>query len=57
MAIVHLDFGPGELKSSFGMQKFIELLKDNKQTGDSVLVQSKGMKTIYISSIIKIIKK
>jgi len=32
-------------------KKFIELWTDEKQTGDSALVQSKGMKTIYINSI------
>ena len=32
-------------------QKFIELWTNKKQTGDSVLVQSKGTKTIYINSI------
>ena len=37
---------------SSGMQKFIELWTDQKQTGDSTLVQSKGTKTIYINSII-----
>ena len=32
-------------------QKFIELWMNQKQTGDSALVQSKGTKTIYINSI------
>jgi len=32
-------------------QKFIELWTNQKQKGDSALVQSKGMKTIYINSI------
>ena len=30
------------------MQKFIELLTDQKQTGDCALVQSKGKKMINI---------
>ena len=33
------------------MQNFIELWMNQKQTGDSVFVQSKGTKTIYINSI------
>ena len=37
-------------------QKFIELWTNQKQTDDSVLVQSEGTKTIYINSI-RIIRK
>ena len=33
------------------MQNFIELWTNQKQTGDSALVQSNGTKTIYINSI------
>ena len=32
-------------------EKFIELWTNQKQTGDSALVQSKGTKTIYINSV------
>ena len=38
-------------QSSSGTQKFIELWTDQKQTGDSALVQSKGTKMICINSI------
>ena len=31
------------------MQKFIELWTNQKQLGDSALVQSKGLKIIYIN--------
>ena len=32
-------------------EKFMELWTDQKQTGDSALIHSKGTKTIYINSI------
>ena len=38
-------------KSSYSTQKSIELKTDQKQTGDSALVQSNGMNTIYINSM------
>jgi len=50
--IVYTDY----TKNSSGTQKFIELWTDKVQTGDNALVQSKGMKTVYINSI-RIIKQ